>query len=137
METTALKLTDFNAGSPAYVIDRYGAQKGDIKKATVLKVGRKYITTDYHYPARFEKVPAKTHCLIGYEECGALLFLSYEDATRFIMVKNAYQRIRSIDSYAGIPDNAILAMDAILRQDYELAQAYLNIILESKRRRPQ
>lgn len=41
MEATALKLTDFNAGSPAYVIDQYGAQIGDVKKVTVLKVGRK------------------------------------------------------------------------------------------------
>lgn len=136
METTALKLTDFNAGSPAYVIDQYGAQKGDVKKVTVLKVGRKYVTTDCHYPSKFKKGPMKT-CLIGHEECGVLLFLSYEDATRFIMIKNAYRRIRKVDSYKGISDNAILAMDAILRQDYELAQAYLNIILESKRRRPQ
>lgn len=134
METTALKLTDFNAGSPAYVIDRYGAQNGDIKKVTVLKVGRKYVTTDYHYPSKFEESPMKVRYLIGYEECGTLLFSSYEDATHFIMVENAYLRIRKMDTSGGIPENAILAMDAILRQDYELAQAYLNIILENKRR---
>lgn len=134
MESTALKLIDFNAGSPAYVIDRYGAQKGDIKKVTVLKVGRKYVTTDYCYPSKFEKGPDKARYLVGHEECGTMLFPSYEDATRYIMVRNAYLRLRRMDVNGGIPENAVLAMDAILRKDYELALAYLNILLERQRR---
>lgn len=59
---THISLNDFNVGQEVYILDS-DRREEMIHKATVISVGRKYITVNYGYPT--SKYSVEDYCSLG------------------------------------------------------------------------